>query len=72
MDKLSSSFELLLNLGGPVVVVLLIFSVTGTAIILLKFWQFFALRLGSSKICRYCLADLAGEQSRPSHRHGGR
>ena len=60
MDKLSSSFELLLNLGGPVVVVLLIFSVTGTAIILLKFWQFFALRLGSSKFADTALQTWQG------------
>ncbi|MCY3803113.1 MAG: MotA/TolQ/ExbB proton channel family protein [Gammaproteobacteria bacterium] len=49
MNKLQSSFELLLNLGGPVVLILLVFSVIGTAVILLKFWQFYVLRLGSSK-----------------------
>ncbi len=60
MNKLQGSFELLLNLGGPVVVVLLIFSVVGTAIIFLKFWQFFALRLGSFKFVDSALQSWQG------------
>ena len=55
MNKLQSSLELLLSLGGPVVLALLVFSVIGTAIILLKIWQFLALRLGSSRFAETAL-----------------
>ena len=61
MNKLQSSFELLLNLGGPVVLILLVFSVIGTAVILLKFWQFYVLRLGSSKFADAALQTWRGD-----------
>lgn len=61
MNKLQSSFELLLNLGGPVVLILLVFSVIGTAVILLKFWQFYTLRLGSSKFADDALQTWRGD-----------
>ena len=55
MNALRSSLELLFNLGGPVVLVLLIFSVIGTAVILLKIWQFIMLRPGSSRTAEKAL-----------------
>ncbi len=62
MNELQSSFELLLNLGGPVVLVLLIFSVIGTAVFLLKIWQFLALRLGSSRFVETALQLWHGNE----------
>ena len=62
MNKLQSSLELLLNLGGPVVLALLVFSVIGTAIILLKIWQFLALRLGSSRFSETALQLWRGNE----------
>ncbi len=40
-----SRFVALFDLGGPVVMVLMAMSVLALAIVLLKFWQFFSLRL---------------------------
>lgn len=46
----------LIEAGGPVVVILLLMSVTALAIILLKLWQFAAYRLGDRKAAREALA----------------
>lgn len=45
----------LIEAGGPVVVILLLMSVTALAIILLKIWQFAAFRLGDRKTAREAL-----------------
>ena len=45
LDSLNS----LLQAGGPVVTILLVMSILAVAIILLKFWQFTSLRLGSAQ-----------------------
>ncbi|WP_353247594.1 MotA/TolQ/ExbB proton channel family protein [Salinisphaera sp. T31B1] len=42
---LNGLFELL-RLGGPVVAVLVLMSIVGLAILLLKLWQFFSVRVG--------------------------
>ena len=62
MNALRGSLELLFNLGGPVVLVLLIFSVIGTAVILLKIWQFMVLRLGSTRIAETALQLWQGNE----------
>jgi biopolymer transport protein ExbB len=44
-----------IELGGPVVVILLGFSIVGLAIILLKFWQFAITRVDNRHIARKAL-----------------
>lgn len=47
----------LLRVGGPVVAVLMLLSVFGLAIILLKLWQFASLRLGDRSFIESALND---------------
>ena len=49
---------MLLDLGGPVVALLLLMSVVAIAIALLKLWQFHSLRLGSQRFVSSCLEGL--------------
>lgn len=46
----------LLQAGGPVIIILLILSIIALAIILLKLWQFAALRIGSRRFVDEALA----------------
>ncbi len=50
--------EAFLDLGGPVVVLLLMMSVVAIAIALLKLWQFHSLRLGRQGFVPGCLDGL--------------
>lgn len=45
----------LLQAGGPVVLVLLAMSIVATAIVILKLWQFRAVRIGDRKVAREAL-----------------
>lgn len=50
--------EAFLDLGGPVVVLLMLMSVVAIAIALLKLWQFHSLRLGRQGFVSGCLESL--------------
>lgn len=50
--------EVFLDLGGPVVVLLMLMSVVAVAIALLKLWQFHSLRLGRQGFVPGCLESL--------------
>ena len=50
--------EAFLDLGGPVVVLLMLMSVVAIAIALLKLWQFHSLRLGRQGFVPACLESL--------------
>lgn len=47
MSALQDSLSVLVDLGGPVIIILLLFSIVGVAVSLLKVWHFLWLRLGS-------------------------
>ncbi|MEX0732328.1 MAG: MotA/TolQ/ExbB proton channel family protein [Aquisalimonadaceae bacterium] len=49
----------LLDLGGPVVMLLMAMSVVALAIIVLKLWQFASLRLGDTRFTEQAIAALA-------------
>jgi len=49
----------LLDLGGPVVILLMVMSIVGLSIVALKLWQFTSLRLGDTRFTGPALAALA-------------
>ncbi|MCC5859268.1 MAG: MotA/TolQ/ExbB proton channel family protein [Ectothiorhodospiraceae bacterium] len=60
-----SRLAVLFDLGGPVVMILVAMSVLALAIILLKFWQFYALRLHRRGFIEQALDSLrAGDSER--------
>lgn len=58
MNGLPERLGGLLDMGGPVVALLLLMSVVAIAIALLKLWQFHAMRLGRYRFVEGCLASL--------------
>ena len=55
MRSLENSLGSLLELGGPVVLILMLFSMAGLAVGLLKIWQFLALRLSATRFIETAL-----------------
>ncbi len=49
MSTFQTTLGSLIQLGGPVVLFLMLFSIVGLAVVLLKSWQFLSLRLSSTK-----------------------
>jgi biopolymer transport protein ExbB len=57
----------LIELGGPVIVILMMFSVVVLAIVFLKLWQFTALRVGARRFVKEALARWQARQDREAH-----
>ena len=55
MSTIRDALVMLADLGGPVILILLIFSIVGSAVALLKAWQFLSLRLGAVKFAESAL-----------------
>ncbi len=55
MSTIRDALVMLADLGGPVILILLIFSIVGSAVALLKAWQFLSLRLGTVKFAETAL-----------------